>query len=506
MTTRSPFLSFCSNPRASTLLLALTIATGAVFTTGCGTGQPAAASVQSFTSVTVLLSSTLNDQLTNVYIAFGSVSLTSQSGKTVSLYNTSQSSGFLPEYEFVHLNGNAEPLTTAVIPQDVYTSATVTIAWGSNMTCVVNNTTVNPGGLEIFVNTPFTQVATPTSATVNMPASLTVTGSAIGIMLNMFLPQSALSACTNYRSVSAIPSFNLTPVTFASEATSSANGQEANLEGQVTLIDSANNTFTLVLFDGQTLSFQTNGGTVYQGVKGFSALTTGMFVDLDAAIQPQGTQLATRIAVEDTNITDLTVSTGPVLGAAASEPVLNALVRQQQGYLGPASPVPNLNTIEVPYDTTNSVYQISPQFANLQELPFPATFDAANVVGGQNVYVTTHAAALSDGPTFAPASTITLMPQTLNGTVAGVASSGAFQIYSVTLAPYDLLTVAATQSGQSSTLVNPNTVEVYVDGNTQLLNKQPLAAGSVFRFNGLLFNDAGTLRMDCGVVNDGVAE
>lgn len=41
---------------------------------------------------------------------------------------------------------------------------------------------------------------------------------------------------------------------------------------------------------------------------------------------------------------------------------------------------------------------------------------------------------------------------------------------------------------------------------TQLLNKQPLAVGGVFRFNGLLFNDAGTMRMDCGELDDGVAE
>jgi hypothetical protein len=37
-----------------------------------------------------------------------------------------------------------------------------------------------------------------------------------------------------------------------------------------------------------------------------------------------------------------------------------------------------------------------------------------------------------------------------------------------------------------------------------MLNTQPLAAGSAARFNGMLFNDSGTLRMDCGQVNDGV--
>jgi hypothetical protein len=98
------------------------------------------------------------------------------------------------------------------------------------------------------------------------------------------------------------------------------------------------------------------------------------------------------------------------------------------------------------------------------------------------------------------------MPQTINGTVFGASSSGAFQVYSVSLASYDLPTILVTQSGQSYTLNNPSTVEVYIDSNTELLNKQPLAVGGLFRFNGLLFNDAGTMRMDCAEVNDGVAE
>jgi len=160
----------------------------------------------------------------------------------------------------------------------------------------------------------------------------------------------------------------------------------------------------------------------------------------------------------------------------------------------------------VPYDSTNTVYQISEQFTNLQDLPFPATFNAANIFGGQNVYVTTNAATINNGYPMAPATTVTLMPQTLNGTVVGVSSSGDFQIYSVSLASYDLPPVLNSEPGQYSALNNPGTVEVYVDSNTQLLNKLPLALGAVFRFNGLLFNDDGTMRMDCGEVNDGVAE
>ena len=60
------------------------------------------------------------------------------------------------------------------------------------------------------------------------------------------------------------------------------------------------------------------------------------------------------------------------------------------------------------------------------------------------------------------------------------------------------------RQGQATLLNNPSQVEVYVDSNTQKPNTQALAAGSTLRFYGLVFNDNGTLRMDCAQVNDGV--
>jgi hypothetical protein len=51
-----------------------------------------------------------------------------------------------------------------------------------------------------------------------------------------------------------------------------------------------------------------------------------------------------------------------------------------------------------------------------------------------------------------------------------------------------------------------NVIQAYVDSNTQLLNSAPIAMGSLLRFRGLIFDDNGTLRMDCGQINDGVPE
>jgi hypothetical protein len=49
-------------------------------------------------------------------------------------------------------------------------------------------------------------------------------------------------------------------------------------------------------------------------------------------------------------------------------------------------------------------------------------------------------------------------------------------------------------------------VVIYAESSTQMLNTSPIAVGGVARFYSLVFNDSGTLRMDCAQINDGVAE
>lgn len=154
----------------------------------------------------------------------------------------------------------------------------------------------------------------------------------------------------------------------------------------------------------------------------------------------------------------------------------------------------------------NAVYQISGQFTNLQGLPFAPMFNATSIFSGQNVSVSAHAVAPMSGPTYVPATTITLVPQTINGTVTAVGSEGSFTTYTVSLAAYDLISALAIQSGQTTATTDPSSVVVYVDSNTHQLNTRQLAVGNVFRFRGLLFNDSGTLRLDCAQASDGVPE
>jgi hypothetical protein len=486
------FSSFSS----SLVLLALVAAS-----TGCGSGRMSSSSAPTLTgntSVTLLLTSTANDQLSQFDINFSSISLTNQSGKTVNLFTTLQNP------EFIHLNGKAEPLLTVNVPQDIYTSATATIG-NSGFTCVAFDPSSN--GLDLA---EFAYGSTPSSqVTVNMPTPITITGVAMGLSLDMQVSQSATySICGAGGTYSITPTFNLAPVAFSPPLA------EPSLEGQIASVDAAGNSFTMALAGGEmlapntasangaTLSIKTDNSTLYQGIKSFSSLTVGMLVDMDAAIQADGSQLATRITAEDADTTNLSVSAGPLLQLAASQPTLFAFGRQDQGYLRSSGLAGDL----MPYSSGSAVFQVSGRFSNLQALPFVPSFEAANLFAGQNVYVTSHATTLSPGPTYFPATTVTLIPQTINGTIGAVGSDGGFTTYTVALASYDLIPSLAVQPGQTTVLTDPSNVVVYVDGNTQMLNTTPLAAGSLLRFNGLLFNDNGTLRMDCGQVNDGVAE
>jgi hypothetical protein len=247
-----------------------------------------------------------------------------------------------------------------------------------------------------------------------------------------------------------------------------------------------------------TWQVTSNSSTVFQGITGASQLAAGMPVDMDATIQADGTLLATRVAVYDTTPSNLSFSIGPLIYATALVQIMNPLSIENQGpaYLG-------YNGGPTEYNFVNAAFQISGQMANVSTLPFPASFSIANAVAGQNIFVTTHLRTSSGA---FQAASVTLLPQTINGTVTAVSSSGTFTTYTISLAAYNLFPDLADLRGLPTMLTNPGSVVVYVDSNTQMLNTAPLAVGAVLRFNGLVFNDNGTLRMDCAQINDGVAE
>jgi hypothetical protein len=489
---KSPASLLCARPnsRLSKSLVSISVTWLAAFAAGCGMNTSSMPPTPQNTSVTVMVSSTADDQLSQMNVTFNSLTLTSQSGKTVSLFTAPQ------QAEFIHVNGTAEPLLTVSVPQDTYTAASAVVR-PAQVTCVM----VQPsGGL---LTDEFQSNATPV-ATLSLPAPIRVTGTAMGLLLNLQVSQSVMPANCPLTSANPTinPAFTVTPVTPASSTTNVQNGKMSSLVGQISAVNAMTISFTVAAADGPTWSVLSNDNTIYQGVATFSTLVAGMPVDMDLAIQPDGSLMATRVSVSDANPTNLTDVNGPVMQVAASEPAMFSFGQEVQGFLFPGDRI--LGAIAFSFN--NSMAQISPRLTNLQSLPFAPVFTTATMVPGQNVSFTAHALTEQGGPTYIPATTITLMPQTIDGIVTASGSEGSFTIYTISLAPYDLIPNLAVQPGQTSLLTNPIAVVGYVDSSTQLLSTKQLAVGSVVRFNGLLFNDNGTLRMDVAQVNDGVPQ
>jgi hypothetical protein len=483
--------------RHFSILLALALA---LMEIGCGTSAAPTPKPPVFsgnTSVTVVLSTTANDQLSEFGMVLQAVTLTNQSGNTVNLVSGPQGA------EFMTINGGAMPFSTASIPQGIYTAAGVTLG-SAQFTCltVLGPGSVNPGGLDI--STYAYGLTPPANVTVNLPLPITITGTSMGLSLDLLVAQSASypSACytPSITQYTITPNFNVTPIALSSQPTNSTNGKVSQLEGEIATISSGADSFTLSLpivdltcpcIQPAPLTVSADVNTEYQGIGAFSALAVGMLIDMDGTIQHDGSLLATRIAAYDPAA--LNVMTGPIVLVDLTTPTFQSLGRQQNGQTYSSQPQSLGGYTYV--DSTS--FQISGQLSNVASLPFNASFNGSNMVSGQNISVFSGAQNTS-------ATNVTLMPQTINATIEGSSSNGDFKVYSVLLGSYDLFPTLAAQPGQRSLLTNPSVVEVYVDNNTQQLNSQLLAAGNTFRFYGLVFNDNGTLRMDCAEINDGV--
>lgn len=457
---------------------------------GCGSGttngnpQPTGSTV-----VSLLLSSSSNNHLSQFNLNFSSISLTSKSGKTVALLAAPQNP------EFIHLNGNTEPLLTVSIPQDDYTSASAVIA-NSAFVCIDLNST---GALQ--GNFGAAGPPSANSVTINLPSPISVSGPHMGLLLNLQVASSiTYPSCETLVQgpTTVTPTFTLAPLTFAAQPTNSRNGLENDLEGVIGPLNATARSFQVTSADGLSWNLNTSGATMFQGVSDFSGLASGLPVSLDAAIQSDGSLLATRVAVQDTSAANLTTLSGPLLQIASSQPVFAAFGTLQQGVL--------LFSGSAYYNFGNATFAISGRLTNLQSLPFSATFTGVNIVPGQNIFLSSHATTVSGGPTYIPAATVTLLPQTLDGTVTAVSNDGGFATYTISLPLYNFFPDLAVQAGQTSLLQNPNTVVVYVDSSVQMLNSTPLAVGNTLRFYGLVFNDNGTLKMDCAQIVDGVSQ
>lgn len=472
---------------------------------GCASnsGKPGSGTtITPTTSVTLLAGSTANGQLYNFTLELQSITLTSQDGTNVPLMAAPVGD------EYIHVNGSAEPLATNSVPQGVYTSATAKVSF-------VDPACVGPFLYDGALSTIQTTEYPPT--TVTLPQPITVSGSAMALVLDLQVAKSVpfSGGCNSSLTgnISVAPIFNLLALDASGRAADGAGNRFYGMVGVLHVPSGGQMTINALTDtngpNSPVWDVAVSSSTVYQGVIGSSELISGLPVDFDATLQSNGSLLISRIEVLDTNAANVGVAYGPVFAEWSGYPnsmmnfpnSLQAVVTQFSGDVFSQS----WNE----YVAAGDSFSVSQQMSNLDKLPFTPAFDASSVVDGQNVLVVSHAQRGSNGfppgPPL-PVTSMTLMPQTIDGTISAIGSAGGFTTFTVTLADYDLFPVLASQGGQTPQPSAPNTIVVYADANTRGVDASVPTVGTTFRFTGLVFNDNGVLRMDCAQIATGVPQ
>ena len=501
-----PGVSF---PASAAGVLGLTLAVAML--NGCaGSPSPSTPPLSGNTTVAIQLSSKANDQLVQYTTQITSISLTNQAGKTTTIFNTPTNIDFIPA------NGNAYPLATVQVPQDVYTSASINMATPNFRYAFLDST-----GSDNINNASYN--GAPVVPTVVVAQPVTVSGSAMGLQLSLDMPQSL--TISNYSvpqlaRYTGSPMLDLSVFPLTSAATTPLNGRCLGLVGQITAMSLASNSMTVTLAGdgaigpppsptpangayatGAVFTVALNSATQYQGVAAASGLATGDFVNLDMALQADGTYAATRVEVQDA--TTANVTSALVLFTSPQYVDLSTMPFQYQGSQLQSTDLED--NMQFVYSST-SKFQVSARLGSTAGLPFTPAFTSTSLIPGQAVSIGTLSYP-NGGGTYSLPTSITLLPQTIDATVTGITTSGSYTVYTVQLAPYDpILSLNGPPVNPNNNPVpHPGVVNIYVGSSTSMLNTTTLAVGGVFRFNGLLFDDGGVLRMLALQVNDGVA-
>jgi hypothetical protein len=374
------------------LVLSLLLVLCGFVATGCGSGGMSSGTVPpptpQPTSVTVVVSSTANGQFTNFYVDVTSISLKNQAGTAVSVLAAPQSTTFTQtqEAEFIHLNGQKAPFLNVMLPQDVYTSATLTYSY-AQFTHVRLNASA---GLETVTDAVGGPSSIPLTASVNLPAPLAIHGSAMAVSLDLQVSPSATftdQGAGQPDIYGLTPMFTLTPVAPMPQS----QVQVMGVDGLVSSIDSASNSLTMVIDygfnnpsfpDGSTFTVATNASTVFQGIGNFSGLVAGIIANLDLTLQSDGSLLATRIEVDDSGATN--VLAGPIGTVFGAQSNILELGRTNEEFN--QNSVPGSNFMPYSFDA-GTAFKLSGEIAVPSNLPFSPTFDSSNMIADQNVAI-----------------------------------------------------------------------------------------------------------------------
>ena len=427
-------------------------------------------------SVPISITDAPSNQVIAASLTLNSVVLKDTKGATASLLTSPLT------FEATHLDAVQEPLFTPAVPEDTYSS--VTLSYSDAEVAYID-----PSTKEVVIAAG-TLANTSQSMTFSTPVM--VSNTSTSLLIDYVVANSiTISGST----VTVTPDFKVSEVHIKSHPGNGTEGLQCGVKGTVSAL--GNNSFTLTNAEGKSLVIDVDANTKYEELSGLSALTVGMLVEVDTETQSDGNLLALRVEQQEKSEKANILLVGPITKTSGS-PVttFTQLVRQQIGASSTATALVQTDTITI---TSATRFRMPGRFGDLDggSLPFSSALSAATLFAGQNVAVTTD----SVSNNAATAVTIALAPQTVDGTIANISGKNGDSgkgnlVYTITL---DSTSWLATLSGAT-------TVTVYTNGNLQEINKSALAAGDAARFNGFLFKVNGNLVLFAAIEAEGAGQ
>lgn len=436
--------------RARVFALVLSLA-GASLTTACGSGGSTTNSITNASAQSTTFN--IGDAPLNGVLAFevtiNNITLAGANGTVSVLTNPAK-------VEVSHLAGTFEPLTLTKIPADTYSQISVTFGAAELLFL--------PAGSSTPVHLDIAALGTPVNVALS-PAVIVPQGVS---SLNFDLKLANSLSIDTANNVTFNPVFTLTSVSVAAGGQEEAeSGELEDIKGMLS-VASANQFTITVGTSAQTMTFNTDVTTVFDpSGTVLSSVPKGTVLEVDGVTQADGSFLAKKVEIETENQVGLETE-GLVTQVSSSPATSFQLVTHEA--TGASTVAPTLGSTVTINLSSNTNFRVDGDGVSLSGMPFQFQ-SAADLAPGQVV----EADADTGNASSFTATRVQLKQQALDGTIAGLSSTG----FQLTLDP----------NSTFAKLSGVTTVNV-LTANSENKTGTNLADGQLVRVRGLLFFSA----------------
>jgi uncharacterized protein DUF5666/uncharacterized protein DUF4382 len=368
--------------------------------------------------------------------------------------------------ELAHMAGTVEPLALVSVPAGTYTSATLIVT--NPEVVIIDPNTHQP--TQISVNLPQTTIVVNFNPAVSVGSGQQV----VSFDLNL---ASSVSISGNVATIT--PVFNVSVMTVTAGVEDDEAGEIEDLTGNVTSVGASSFTVS-VQQSAQSLTFQVDSNTAFEGVIGLSQLTAGTLVEVEGRTQTDGSLLATKVSAEVEGAAKDALEAEGVITQVTGTPAtqFQMVVQEVNSTTGTAPSLGSTLTVQIDGSTK---FVVPSDVVDLSNLPFTPAFTASTITLGQRV----EAAATTPSTTSISASRVRLDTQALTGTVSAYTVSSGQATFTLTVA----------SDSAFALLTGKTTVSVVQQPGTQLKDIAGVNNGDAVRVRGLLFFDGSAFHM-----------